>query len=108
MTAESQSLRGRLVATVADYRHAHEEHRRAGPGGAARRHLETRLEGLATDFERLLAAATLDELVREQWRRHLYHGGAEPELPAAEPASPAGPRRPPRGRGRGSAPLWQR
>jgi hypothetical protein len=37
----------------------------------------------------------------------MYHGTPEPEAPAAEPVSvPA--HRPPRNRGRGSAPLWQR
>jgi hypothetical protein len=108
MTAESQSLRDQLVATVAGYRHAHEEHRRARRGGHTRRHLDARLEELAADFERLLGDAELDDVVREQWRRHLYRGTAEPDLPAAEPASPPSTRRPPRNKSRGSAPLWQR
>jgi hypothetical protein len=108
MTVEPQSVRERLLATAAGYRRAHEEHRRAGPEGRARRHLEARLEELTADFERLLAAAAIDDVTREHWRRHLYDGAPEPALPAAEPISAASPRRPQRGRGRGSAPLWQR
>lgn len=108
MTVEPQSVRDRLVATVAGYRRAHEEHRRAGPEGRARRHLESRLEELALDFERLLATAAIDDVSREHWRRHLYDGAAEPALPAAEPVPAASRHRPQRGRVRGSGPLWQR
>lgn len=107
LTAGSHGLRGRLVATVSDYRRAHEEHRRARRGGHTRRHFEARLDELSERFERLLGDASLDETVRAEWRRHLYHGGPEPDLPSAEPP-PVAADRPPRSRGRGSAPLWQR
>ena len=107
MTADV-SLRGRLLGTAASYRHVREEHRRARGGGHARRRLEARLEELAAGFERLLETAALDDAVREQWRRHLYHGGPEPELPDAAPATPPSAHRATRTRGRGSAPLWQR
>ena len=107
MTAKSHGLRSELVTTAADYRRTHDEHRRARPGGRTRRRLETRLEELSTHIERLLANSTLDETVCAQWRRHLYHGDPEPDTPAAEPASNAA-HRPPRNKGRGSAPLWQR
>jgi hypothetical protein len=102
------SLHRRLAAVVASYRHLHEEHRRAGPGGHTRRHLEAQLEELSANFVRLLDDAALDDALREQWRRHLYHGTAEPDLPAAESASPPSVHRPPRNRSRGSAPFWQR
>lgn len=107
VTAESQDLRGQLLATAAGYRHTHEEHRRARRGGRTRRHFEARLEELSMHFERLLGDSALDETVRAEWRRHLHHAGPEPDTPAAEP-HPTGAHRPPRNRGRGSAPLWQR
>lgn len=108
MTAEPQSLRAQLVASAASYRHVHEEHRRARPGGHTRRHLDARLKELAADFERLLADAAVAGIVREQWRQHFYRSSAEPDLPTAEPASPPTAHRPPRNRDRGTAPLWQR
>ena len=108
MTADRGSLHSRLSATAADYRHIHEEHRRAGPEGHTRRQLDARLEELASQFERLLNEARLGEPDRERWRQHLYHGAPEPETPAREDASPPAARRPPRNRGRGSAPFWQR
>jgi len=108
VNVERESLRSKLVATAAAYRRAHEEHRRARRGGHTGRRLDARLEKLSGDFERLVADASLDEAVRTQWRRHLYHGTAEPDLPTAEPSSPAAAHRPPRNRRRGSAPLWQR
>jgi hypothetical protein len=106
MTTESHSLRGRLVAIAAGYLHTREEHRRARRGGHTRRSLEARLEELSRQFERLLGDSELDETVRAEWRQRIYHGGPEPDAPPAEPAPVA--HRPPRNRGRGSAPLWQR
>jgi hypothetical protein len=108
MTVERRSVREGLLATAVAYRRVHEEHRRAGPEGRARRHLEARLEELTAEFEHLLAAAAIDAVGRERWRRHLYDGAAEPALPAAEPVPAASRHRPRQGRGRGSAPLWQR
>jgi hypothetical protein len=108
MTADSQGLRDQLVATATTYRHLHEEHRRARRGGRTRRHLGARLGELSTHLERLLADPTLDEAVRAAWRRRVYHGGVEPDVPTALPASPSAVRRPPRNRARGSGPLWQR
>lgn len=108
MSVKRESLRSQLVTTAAAYRHAHEAHRRAGREGHTRRRLDARLRKLSADFEHLLADAALNEAVRAQWRRHLYHSTAEPDLPTAEPASPAPTHRPPGNRGRGSAPLWQR
>lgn len=107
MTTESRGLRRELVATAASYRHIREEHRRARPGSHTHRRLEGRLEELSTHFERLLANSSLGGTVRDEWRRHAFHGGPEPDTPeAAPPANPA--HRPPRNRERGSAPLWQR
>lgn len=108
MNTDPQSLRDRLLASAADYQKVHEQHRRAGREGHSRRRLETRLEELSTRFERLLAVAALEDDVQEQWRRHLYHGSAAPDLPASEPVSTPGRHRPSRNRRRGSAPLWQR
>jgi hypothetical protein len=108
MRANNPSLRDQLEETVASYRHVREEHRRARPDGRTHRQHESRLEELGAHFERLLAGAELQESVREQWRRHLYDGAAEPEAPAEEAAAPEQPRRPPKERSRGSAPLWQR
>ena len=108
MNTDPQSVRARLLAGAAEYQKVHEQHRRAGREGHLRRRLETRLGELSTQFERLLAAAALDDGVREQWRRHLYHGSGAPEMPASAPVSAPRRHRPPRNRSRGSGPLWQR
>ena len=108
LTTRPQTLHGQLVATAATYRHVREEHRRARLGGHTRRHLETRLAELSTHLERLLTDPVLDETVRMEWRRHAYHGDAEPDLPTEVPAPASTSRRPPRNKARGSAPLWQR
>jgi hypothetical protein len=108
VNTEPQTLRSQLVATAAGYRHVHEEHRRARRSGHTRRHLKARLEELSTHLERLLTDPALDETVRMEWRRHAYHGDAEPDWPTEVPAPRSTSRRPPRNKGRGSAPLWQR
>ena len=59
------TARDRLETIVADYHHAHSEHRRAGVDGRVRRHLHTRLERLEAHFERLLEESVADEAARE-------------------------------------------
>ena len=88
---------GELEAIVERYHHLREEHRRAGPGGSVRRHLQRRLTGLEDEFERLLAEWVPGEIGREAWRLHLHHGAPAPAEPGqAGPAlvfrgrSPAG------------------
>jgi hypothetical protein len=78
------TARDRLETIVADYQHAHSEHRRAGAEGSVRRHLHTRLERLEAHFERLLEESVADEAAREAWRRSLHEGSPAP----AEPRPP--------------------
>jgi hypothetical protein len=77
------TARDRLETIVADYHHAHSEHRRAGVEGSVRGTLHTRLERLEAHFERLLEESVADEAAREAWRRSLHEGS-----PSREPPSP--------------------
>ena len=67
-----------LEQVVQEYRHAHEEHRRAQPRSRARRHLEVRLQNLRQRFERLLAEAPASEADRRRWRDRLRGKKAAP------------------------------
>jgi hypothetical protein len=105
------SLRGELESIAHAYRRAREEHRRAGPEGHTRRHLEVRLEELVARFEHLLKDSALDETARHDWREHLFHGSPEPDeprVPAVEAGRSRRPRWAPRWRRQGRAPLWRR
>lgn len=73
-----------LERVADEYRHVHEEHRRAEPLGRTRRHLEARLRELRARFERLLAAAPLSDRDRRRWRRTL-RAKAAPVPPDAQP-----------------------
>jgi hypothetical protein len=91
------TARDRLETIVADYHHAHSEHRRAGVEGSVRGTLHTRLERLEAHFERLLEESVADEAAGEAWRRSLHEGWpapAEPRPPEPVPLfkgrSPAG------------------
>ena len=61
-----------------EYRHVHEEHRRARMNGRARRRLEVQLQRLTQRFERLLAEAPVSEADRGRWRDRLYGSVAAP------------------------------
>ncbi|MGZ4316631.1 MAG: hypothetical protein ACXVRS_12480 [Gaiellaceae bacterium] len=109
-TADS-SLREELESITHSYRRVREEHRRAGPEGHTRRHLEVRLKELAARFEHLLEDPALAETARHDWREYLYHGAPEPHEPRAPAATPGHSRRPRwplRWRSQGRAPLWRR
>lgn len=84
MKTHAAVTRDELERVVREYRHVHEEHRRARRGGHTRRRLGARLEQLAVQFERLLAETALDEDARRRWRRHLRRGTPEPEGAAPE------------------------
>lgn len=77
--------RDELERLVGEYHHLQEEHRRARRGSRVRRHLRSRLEGVASRFERLLLEAVEDELERDRWRAHLRHRAPEPATPEAGP-----------------------
>ncbi len=87
MTTRTPLTRAELEQIVAEYRHLHEEHRRAGGEGSVRRHLGSRLTDLEHRFERLLEEWVEDERLREAWRRFLYEGGPAPDEPGPQEAA---------------------
>ena len=80
--ADAPVTRDELEQLVHEYRHVHDEHRRARRGSRTRRHLGSRLEELRTRFEHLLAATPVDDETRRRWRHHLRHSAPEPDEPA--------------------------
>lgn len=77
---------GELEHVVREYRHVHEDHRRAPHRSRARRHLEVRLQELRRRFEHLLAMAPMSEADRRRWRDELRTAtAAPPSLPDARP-----------------------
>ncbi|MEI8105754.1 MAG: hypothetical protein WCH31_07930 [Actinomycetes bacterium] len=82
------SAREALEASVSEYRHARDEHRRTHEHGSARRHLDDRLARIVARFERQLAGAEISDVMRDEWRAHLYHGAPAPAEP--EQQAPAG------------------
>ena len=74
-----------LEQVAHEYRRLHEEHRRAKPRSRTRRHLDARLRQLRHRFERLLAAAPLEEGDRRRWRHRLREGEAAPEATELRP-----------------------
>ena len=67
-----------LERVVHEYRHVHEEHRRARARSRTRRHLEARLQHLRQRFERLLAEAPVSDADRRRWHDRLLEDAAEP------------------------------
>jgi hypothetical protein len=82
LAGEPPVSQGELQEVAHEYRHVHEEHRRAQPRSRARRHLEVRLQQLRRSFERLLAAAPVSEGDRRRWRMQLRAGVAAVPPPA--------------------------
>ena len=80
--ADAPVTRDELERLVHEYRHVHDEHRRARRGSRVRRHLGSRLEELRLRFEHVLAATPVDDETRRRWRDHLRHRATEPEQPA--------------------------
>jgi ribosome-associated translation inhibitor RaiA len=77
---------GELEHVVREYRHVHEDHRRAPHRSRARRHLEVRLQELRSRFEHLLAMAPMSEADRQRWRDELRTAtAAPPSLPDTRP-----------------------
>jgi hypothetical protein len=60
-----------LGDVVHEYRHVHEDHRRAPPRSRVRRELEVRLHEVRGRFEHLLAEAPVSEAERRRWRDRL-------------------------------------
>ena len=87
MTTRTPLTRAELEQIVTEYRHLHEEHRRAGGEGTVRRHLGSRLTDLEHRFERLLEEWVEDERLREAWRRCLYERGPAPDEPGPQQAA---------------------
>ena len=76
--ARSRQLLGQLPVSerelehvVREYRHVHEDHRRAPHRSRTRRHLEIRLQELRRRYEHLLAMAPISEAERQRWRDEL-------------------------------------
>jgi hypothetical protein len=67
---------GRLQQVVDEYRHVHEEHRRAGSQGRTRRQLEVQLRQVRERFERLLTKALMSDADRRRWQAQLWESEA--------------------------------
>lgn len=61
-----------------EYRHVHEDHRRAAPRSRVRRQLDARLRELRRRFEHLLATAPVTDLDRRRWRDRLRGRSGSP------------------------------
>ena len=71
-----------LARIAHEYRRLHEEHRRTGTAGSARRKLEGRLQRLRRKFERLVDEVPLTSRDRQRWRNALSPTRATPALHA--------------------------
>ena len=82
MSKDASAIPSEVVAELGGlamaYHHLEAEHRAAGRGGSARRHLHRRLLDIGRSFERDLTEWVSDEAARAQWRTHIYHGGPSP------------------------------
>lgn len=74
-----------LERVAHEYRHVHEDHRRAPPQGRVRRDLKVRLRQLRYRFERLLAEAPVSDVDRRRWRDRLRRGVEAPSSPTGVP-----------------------
>lgn len=79
----AEASRAQLEALAAEYRHVHQEHRRAHADGTTRRHLENRLHELEQRLDQLLDEWVPDEDVQAAWRAHLRGGAPPPPSPTA-------------------------
>jgi hypothetical protein len=73
--------RQELQTLVRYYRHLQNEHHRAAPESAARRHIEDKLLDVRQRFDRVLEEWVPEEELRRAWREHLHNRAPEPDGP---------------------------